>query len=377
MQHNDGIVNYDVRPSSRNSAFVDDIVLDPPSDEAKQTTRKILRANIVNNVHDADQSVNITIMHQRKKAGSKEWSDASSFSLASLKGGEEIRLHLGAYETQQLYRRLQELYEVGSVGIPRLRRELAVVDKQDTTILKGDDRKLVDLLSDISPETLTRILEQKPDLALALSLSKQHEVRLQAVNEFQHHYDEEDWSEPQWQSFFERNEWILGHGLAYQFLDQVQPQATVGGITMSGTGAQRTDYLLATTATVRFTVLVDIKRPDSELIVDKRYRNKVYELGHELVGGVTQLQSYRRTWTIEGSRQDENREYLDSIGVYTYEPKSILVIGNTKSLQENPNKRSTFEMFRRNLREPEIITFDELLERAQYWIKIGEGQNTS
>ena len=80
---------------------------------------------------------------------------------------------------------------------------------------------------------------------------------------------------------------------------------------------------------------------------------------------MSQLQSNCRTWVVEGSRQDENREVLRQAGIETCEPKGILVIGNTEQLDGDINRRMTFELFRRNLHNPEVITYDELLSRAE------------
>jgi hypothetical protein len=88
-------------------------------------------------------------------------------------------------------------------------------------------------------------------------------------------------------------------------------------------------------------------------------------IGVELAGGVTQLQSNCRTWEMQGSRDDENREMLDQQRISTIQPKGILIIGHTQQLDALP-KRTTFELFRRNLHNPEVITFDELLERARH-----------
>ena len=54
------------------------------------------------------------------------------------------------------------------------------------------------------------------------------------------------------------------------------------------------------------------------------------------------------------------------IWVYTIEPKGILIIGNTKELSGNESIISCFEGFRRNTTNPEIVTFDELFERAKF-----------
>jgi hypothetical protein len=126
--------------------------------------------------------------------------------------------------------------------------------------------------------------------------------------------------------------------------------------------------LMATVPQVRFTVLVDIKTPSTELIGAK-YRNRVYSLGKELVGGVSQLQSYCRAWVVEGSRQEDTIAELEDQFIYTCEPRAILIVGHTKQLGDR-QKRATFELFRRNLHNPEILTYDELLERAKYTVAL-------
>ena len=58
---------------------------------------------------------------------------------------------------------------------------------------------------------------------------------------------------------------------------------------------------------------------------------------------------------------------------FNYIPKSFMVIG---SLQEfvsdkgvNQERYRSFELFRRNTSSPEIITFDELYERARFIVE--------
>src|SRR5262249_29432459 len=163
-----------------------------------------------------------------------------------------------------------------------------------------------------------------------------------------------------WQRFFEENTWIFGHDLLFRFLKKVENQANLGGTTLHGSGGQRTDMLMATEAdAARFTVIVDIKRPDSELVGKDIYRNRVYPLGKDVSGGASQLQSYCRMWEVEGSGQRDNVAELLPKRVYTYGPRGILVVGNLETL-DNSDKRATFELFRQNLHNPEVITFDEL-----------------
>ena len=68
------------------------------------------------------------------------------------------------------------------------------------------------------------------------------------------------------------------------------------------------------------------------------------------------------------SLEPENIDELFHKNIYTINPKGILIIGNTEELQDRA-KIETFEMFRSNISNPEIITFDELYERAKFIVE--------
>jgi hypothetical protein len=57
------------------------------------------------------------------------------------------------------------------------------------------------------------------------------------------------------------------------------------------------------------------------------------------------------------------------MGIHTHEPKGILVIGRTEEFAGDDDKAGSFERYRRRLQNPEIVTFDELYERARYLIE--------
>ncbi len=199
----------------------------------------------------------------------------------------------------------------------------------------------------------------------ALAHKRLWSIRNAQVEKFRTHLEQSDWLEPDWQRFFEDNTWIFGYGLSYQFLHIIEAKPSFGGKDLTGTGLQEGDYLLATAAETKFTVLVEIKRPDADLVSDTKYRNRTYEFGKDLTGGVAQLQQQCWRWATEGSRSDENRDLLEGRGIFTHDPRGILVIGNTNKIRHDRDKMRTFESFRRNLHNPEVITFDELLCRAE------------
>lgn len=63
------------------------------------------------------------------------------------------------------------------------------------------------------------------------------------------------------------------------------------------------------------------------------------------------------------------------------QPRSFLVIGSLSQFQSahgvNASRYQAFEGFRRNLRQPEILTFDELYERARFIVDHSENVGDS
>lgn len=61
--------------------------------------------------------------------------------------------------------------------------------------------------------------------------------------------------------------------------------------------------------------------------------------------------------------------------LFNIEPRSCLVVGSLDQFQTDhgPNipKFRSFELYRRHTGRPEIITFDELLERARFIVEHG------
>jgi hypothetical protein len=79
---------------------------------------------------------------------------------------------------------------------------------------------------------------------------------------------------------------------------------------------------------------------------------------------------------IEDSAEDGSRT---GTGTFIVRPRSFLIVGSLSQLLGDGGgpidaKVHSFELFRRNLHEPEVITFDELLARAEWHVKLAEEQ---
>lgn len=174
--------------------------------------------------------------------------------------------------------------------------------------------------------------------------------------------------EPDWQAYFERNPWVFGHGLNYVFLDKVGPklEARTTGSAFDRPG-KTADGLMRTRAEISQYVLIEIKRDATSMLKIDRYRSGCWAVSDELSAAVTQTQKtaheFARNRFRDAMKDAEGNETGDV--AYSVEPRSYLVIGNMTELCGNDDKIACFELYRRNIRSPEILTFDELFHRAR------------
>ncbi|MBP6945359.1 DUF4263 domain-containing protein [Patescibacteria group bacterium] len=350
---------YQLTSTSSSSMRVNDRVI-----QETGMTRKILRATVVENPKNPLAGFKVALVHQRKKT-SDQWEDAAAINLSALKAGEGVRLDLNSEATLKLFTELQSLQAISSEYGVQFGQKIIEVQKIDSA--QAD--KVRKLISDQYPSEMLQLLDEKhPELISKLAAIKIQQERKGTLKEFQASLKQE-FPESYWQKFFETNPWIFGYGLRYQFLKPaIEGQPHYGAKNIQGTGGQEGDFLQTTEAAVRFTVLVEIKKPQTPLLKDE-YRNGSWRVSDEIVGGVSQLQNNCRTWDVSGSRQEENLEHLKN--TYTVEPKAILVVGNSNELDSHA-KRTSFELFRRNLHNPDLLTFDELYERAKFIVENNE-----
>jgi len=347
------------------------------------TTRKVFRPEIVpNNAKDPSATVKGKLIHQRrgKKSadGGQSWEDAEPFLLSSMKAGEEVRLELSCGETKRLFQALARLYQRhGGYQLEDFLGERIAEDNGDVLMVPGRVRAYVKKLLEEDGEAVFDHIEAlRPDLLEVIAIKQQHEARRKALDQFKLEMARPDWSEHEWGGFFHRNRWIFGYGLNYQFLNLVQEQPHYGGKNLAGRHGQRGDALMATEALARFTVLLEIKRPETRLLGPRTHREGVWLLSAGLIGGVAQVQANCLTWSTDGSQNRQDAIDLDKQRISTYQPKGILVIGQTSELGD-ADKRSTFELFRRNLQNPEVLTYDELLARARYIVALDPTQEAA
>lgn len=237
------------------------------------------------------------------------------------------------------------------------------------SLVSAEEGEIVKAIQGRNVKSVVRIIKELSKIeGVALSeadinqLLNRKEKLSNFKDDMKKHGDDESW----WQDFFENNKWIFGYGLNYQILRPEQTQPHYGGDRVDGKGGQKGDYLTSTLGNISFTVLVEIKTPNTPLIQGtKEIRSGAWSLSKELTDAVSQIEANVDTWDKRGSEEPENRDRFEKDDIYTVQPKGIIVIGNLDSL-DNRSKRETFQRFRKSIHGVDILTFDELLKRAEF-----------
>jgi len=195
--------------------------------------------------------------------------------------------------------------------------------------------------------------------------------RRQGLAEYDEHMHLLDWSEKHWQDFFEREQWVFGYGLDYRVMRQFEREMTVGAGGSDNRERPVIDFLMSFTD---YTVLVEIKTPDTPIFTaSRRGRAGTWEFSREFMSAVSQIIEQKAEWlSFAQTGEHYNRSGTEVLTARTRSAKSILVIGSQEEFSRPGNARDlnlmrdTFELFRRESRSIDIVTFDELLERARF-----------
>lgn len=185
-------------------------------------------------------------------------------------------------------------------------------------------------------------------------------------------------SEGVWQQFFEKNQWIFGYGLSYIALSGLSDkklEQVVHGHTVTEHG-KRVDALLRSRGVISSLCFVEIKTQKTELLQHTPYRSGCWAISDELAGAVAQVQG---TVALATETLRQKLALHDGLGnptgeeAFSYLPKSFLVVGSLREFMTdhgvNQERYRSFELFRRNLGAPELLTFDELYERARFIVE--------
>ena len=274
-----------------------------------------------------------------------------------------------------------------------LLKNLEYIPVEGVEGIRLDDDMVRDLIA--SPESVSQLYARDPDLfrdlitndaaardVVAMRRRRTEVERFRRLLEDSDYFDAEadeasSGREDVWQQFFEANPWILGTGLGgqlYTSWDADRLQQVVAGSSIAREG-KRADAVMRTSGVVRMMTFAEFKTHETALLTTTEYRPGAWAPSKELVGGMAQahatvqravedIGSVLRGTLADGSEAPDDMTFLTR-------PRSFLVIGQLSQLLgegggPHPEKIRSFELLRRTLHEPEIVTFDELLARAEW-----------
>lgn len=256
-------------------------------------------------------------------------------AVADLLGVDPVQPHPGRHPMIQLFTKAVS----GEVAM----------DAQDRTLLVESVRAASPRIASEDPVAFTKL---RDDIEL-VSLDT-------LIERYRHNLGGRAKSEPTWQLFFENNSFALQQLFAAP-VALYGSQLQVRYPNLHRRGGRVADFVLVNTVT-RSVYIVELKTPGAELI-GKVYRGidgaEVYLPGKDLAGGVAQVQSQ-----VEAARL-EMREIIERTpgaeDVDTLDVRGAVIVGRISELDEGG--ADTFRRFRTGLRDIEVLTFDELLDR--------------
>ncbi len=212
---------------------------------------------------------------------------------------------------------------------------IGAVASESAAIAARSPQKFQQLKRDIELVSLDRLIEAYAD-SLGESKTERH-----------------------WQTFFDDNAFALQQVFGVPMVS-VRSGASVGGRGLSGSGDKIADYLFKNSLTNNL-ALVEIKKPTTQLLDAREYRQGVYGPSKELNGAVTQVldQAYNLTKSLPGLKESSRQWDLESYAVSCF-----VVAGRTPSA-DDPARQKSFELYRANSRSVTIVTYDEILERLR------------
>lgn len=305
--------------------------------------------------------------------------DIEGIEIIKVVSGQDTQcIKLSKFNFAQLRAFLSFINEIDLKGITENR--LKILDDQEldfdtirsvkTLLSKNGGAEIVETLINegiITSKDIVNTAFRKRGLQIFKKLISEIDYwKVYATENRQSTYSEEK----TFQYFFEKNQWIFGYGLDYRYQNILQREAHLSEAELNGKNTVIADYLLGDKM---FTTFIELKKPSTNLFGNSTNRSNSWKLSNELIESFSQILEHKAS----GLLKLEKPQYIDGepLQQKAFDSKVILIIGNWNELDDSSNtlerdiKMKTFELFRRDSRNVEILTFDELYDRATFIVE--------
>lgn len=243
---------------------------------------------------------------------------------------------------------------------------------------KVEDIKTLINKSDIKETDIRSILfeKRKHNLKAFLFLLKNLVVQGKpSIDFYREKYSIPPGDEAIWHHFLKSNDWILGLNVDIKFIREFYDEQKVGTENSKAVGSPKVDLL----GVSDFTTLIELKHSKTQIFKKEKTKGRAntWDFTSDFIEGVSQCLGQKFALDRSYKTKDfvnESGKMLDKNLTLTIDPKTVFIVGNRKvefphDLDSiNHFKSQTFELFRRNNRNVDIVTFDELFERAYHTV---------
>lgn len=160
-----------------------------------------------------------------------------------------------------------------------------------------------------------------------------------------------------WQIQFNQNSYVLSQVFSVPVIF-LQDKAYVGGMSIDRKDARFVDYLYSGDVSNE-AILIEIKTPMTKLL-GSRYRN-LYRPSAEVSGTLVQIADYKVSLMQNLAAITSTFERK----LAALNPRCLIIAGDSERELDNVSKRNSFELFRTNLHNVELITYDELFKKIE------------
>ncbi|OGG35324.1 MAG: hypothetical protein A2427_02280 [Candidatus Nealsonbacteria bacterium RIFOXYC1_FULL_40_7] len=318
------------------------------------TSRLMFRPEVVDNPHDQDACVRGNFIFQRKKP-SGQWEDYKTLDLSKLKDGEWIKLELKSGELKTLITELDKYYSVfKEYGIRSGEASFAVTPQNAKPIIEQFLK---------NPENFEKLQDLKiEDLQKLNYVSNINSLKsvLKVWDDNKNNGDESFW-----QTFFKDNSWVIAQIFPYPVI-LLEDKAYVGGKSIDNKGGNIVDFIFKNGFSDNVLV-VEIKTPTTSLM-GSHYRDNAYSISTDLGGSTVQVLKYKDELSKNyyALRQQTDKAFQ------VFNPKCMVIIGKVVN-GLNAEQKTSFELYRGDSKQVEIVTFDELFQKVQMLSDLLEG----
>ena len=178
-----------------------------------------------------------------------------------------------------------------------------------------------------------------------------------------------DHLEKRFQKFFKDNSWIFSHIFSFPVV-LYEDEVYVGGKNVHNKDGKLADFIYKNKLS-KNAFIIEIKTHKTGIVKKRAYRGtNVFELEGGFTGAINQvlnqkdnlIKSYSKLLLEEHSSGKVDEFYE------VFNPKAILIVGSFEELTKK--QKNNFELFRNSIKDVDIITFDEVYEKIDFFINL-------